>query len=185
VALEILGPTLATKWGSGGFWGRWLGVRFGFLALLAALALRTTWSWAGRASWAGLWLVGFSLTEVWQRCFLDEAQRLLSRPGHPRNDVDLGIYALQQLSPEVAQRCIGVAVEHLYSRRAFLQERLEWCRARDLFLPALAFERPLLALDADIAWLQRVARALRSRPELLRGPGWGRYEYLEPPDPSA
>lgn len=125
----------------------------------------------------------YALTDAGWEHFRSEARRFLSRPSHPRNDVDLGIYALNQMSPTEARKCLADAVAHLRERRAFLQAQLDWCRARDMFLPALAFERPLLSIDADITWLEKVSEQLAQRPELVRGPGWERYEYLAPPNP--
>jgi DNA-binding PadR family transcriptional regulator len=105
----------------------------------------------------------------------------LAAPSHPRHELDLGIYALPFVSLEQSREAIESCLDALHARDAFLSERLEWCRARELVLPALAFERPLLALRAEIAWLERV---LEDLPALAaRESTWAGYEYREPPAP--
>lgn len=86
-----------------------------------------------------------------------EGIRHLSDPAHARNEIDLGIYALPFLTKAAAAEALATSLGNLRARREFLSERLRWCREHDLRLPALAFERPLLALDAEIEWLGRVA----------------------------
>jgi DNA-binding PadR family transcriptional regulator len=108
-----------------------------------------------------------------------EGMRHLSDPAHPRSEIDLGIYALPFLPKAQATKAFTECLGHLRARRAFLEERLEWCRARKLRIPALAFERPLLVLDAEIAWVERVARTY-SR-DGASGEEWAHYVYREPP----
>jgi len=124
----------------------------------------------------------FSLTASGEERCQREAIAYLSRPAHPRNNIDLGIYALSMLPPKQATDALEESLSFLGQRRAFLEERLDWCRARDLWLPALAFERPLLELAAEIEWLQRVLGELRRHPDRIEGPNWASYEYLEPPN---
>ncbi len=124
----------------------------------------------------------YSLTDAGRQRCEEDALSYLARPAHPRNEVDLGIYALSLLPTDVAIGAIEEALVFLGQRRAFLVERLGWCRERELWLPALAFERPLLGLDADIAWLDSVLTELRDHPERVQGANWSAYEYLEPPD---
>lgn len=123
----------------------------------------------------------FSLTEQGHRRRQQEALRFLSEPSHPRNDLDLGLYALTSLPADEALEALDRGIEGLRARAAFLEERLGWCRDRDLWLPALGFERPLLELRTELAWLERVRAELAEHPELPAGQGWGTYEYLEPP----
>jgi len=125
----------------------------------------------------------YSLTDAGLARCKREALTYLGRPAHPRNEIDLGIYALSFLDPATAQDTLEEALAFLVQRRAFLEERLQWCRSRDLYLPALAFERPLLGLAADVEWLTRVLAELRADPERVLGANWSGYEYLEPPNP--
>jgi DNA-binding PadR family transcriptional regulator len=108
-----------------------------------------------------------------------EGARHLSDPAHPRSEIDLGIYALPFLSKAQATKAFAECLGHMRARRAFLKERLAWCRARKLRVPALAFERPLLALDAEIGWLERVAQEYAR--EGAGGEDWSQYVYREPP----
>lgn len=105
--------------------------------------------------------------------------RHLSDPGHPRSEIDLGIYALPFLPRANAKLAFDACLKRLQVRRAFLSERLSWCRERGLGIPALAFERPLLALDAEISWLERAAQAY-----IAKAPAtgeWGQYVYRASP----
>jgi DNA-binding PadR family transcriptional regulator len=108
-----------------------------------------------------------------------ESIRHLSAPGHPRNELDLGIYALPFLSREEAQKAIDECLGRLRRRLAFLEERAQWCRAQNLRMPALAFERPLHALRQEVRWLEDVA-AEYSRDGASRE-DWAQYVYREPP----
>jgi len=124
----------------------------------------------------------FSLTDEGRRRSIEEAVSYLGRPAHPRNDIDLGIYALSLLPLDQAVAALEEALVFLGERRAFLEERLAWCRERELWLPALGFERPLLGLRADIEWLGKVLVQLQREPANATGPNWSAYEYLEPPN---
>jgi len=107
-----------------------------------------------------------------------EAARHLAAPSHPNSEIDLGIYALPFISPAQAGRSFKECETYLRTRRAFLAERLAWCRENGLALPALAFERPLLVLDAELAWLERVRRTYAD--EGARADEWARYENPAP-----
>ena len=121
----------------------------------------------------------YRLTKKGAQRLRDDAYRHLSDPSHPRHELDLGIYAVPFMSAEEAQKGLAECQVHLAARREFLKERLNWCRERGLRAPALAFERPLLVLDAELEWLKRVAK------ELARGGAksteWSEYVYREPP----
>ncbi len=124
----------------------------------------------------------FALTDAGQQSWTDAATHFLSRPAHPRNELDLGIYALRTLPADQADAALDEALMFLRQRAAFLTERLGWCRERELWLPALAFERPLLELQTEIAWLERVREELQRSPGRASERGWEHYEYLEPPN---
>jgi PadR family transcriptional regulator AphA len=119
----------------------------------------------------------YRITKRGRAALAKEAARHLGNPAHPRSELDLGIYALSFMSNDQARDAFAECLGHMRARREFLAERLEWCRARGLRLPALAFERPLLVLDAEIAWLDRVSREYEPSPSAE----WARYEYREPP----
>jgi DNA-binding PadR family transcriptional regulator len=123
----------------------------------------------------------FSLTGEGEERRRVEALRLLSQPSHPRNDLDLGLYALSRLAPDEALAAVDEGLASLRRRAGFLEERLSWCRERELWLPALGFERPLLELRAELIWLERVRDELAAHPERPMSRGWEAYEYLEPP----
>jgi DNA-binding PadR family transcriptional regulator len=109
-----------------------------------------------------------------------EALRHLENPAHPRSEIDLGIYALPFVSRDEAVMAFERCLAHLRARRAFLAERLEWCRARSLEVPEWAFERPLVALEAEIAWLERTTT--RYAQAGARSTDWEQYMYREPPE---
>jgi hypothetical protein len=88
-------------------------------------------------------------------------------------------YALPFLPKAEAARAFDKCLTHLQARRDFLEERLEWCRQRKLGIPALAFERPLVALDAELNWLERVAREVAKHQPSANE--WAQYIYREPP----
>lgn len=105
-----------------------------------------------------------------------EGVRHLADPAHPRNEIDLGIYALPFLTKDEANHALAVCLDNLRVRREFLRERLAWCRENDLQLPGLAFERPLLALDAEIRWLERVTTELATA--TASPDDWARFSAL-------
>jgi DNA-binding PadR family transcriptional regulator len=125
----------------------------------------------------------FSLTPRGDERRQQEGLRLLARPAHPRNDLDLGLYALAALPQDEALAALDEGITGLRARAGFLRERLAWCRARELWLPALGFERPLLELEAELTWLGRVREELAAHPGRATGEGWAAYEYREPPGP--
>jgi DNA-binding PadR family transcriptional regulator len=108
-----------------------------------------------------------------------EGQRHLADPAHPRSELDLGIYALPFLAKKDALEGMEECLDHLRARRGFLEERLAWCRSNELRVPALAFERPLLVLDAEIRWLEQVKASLRTNQ--VSPDEWARYVYRDPP----
>ncbi|MGE0527754.1 MAG: PadR family transcriptional regulator [Bdellovibrionales bacterium] len=123
----------------------------------------------------------YSITAVGKRRLAEEGATHLATPAPPKSEIDLGLYVLPFLpasaTPEVMAQCLS----HLEQRRDFLRERLNWCQSHDLYVPALAFERPLLLLETEIRWLKKVAKDLEgSRP--LRKEDWQKYEYRRPPD---
>jgi len=122
----------------------------------------------------------FSTTPAGRKRLCADAVRHLATPAHPRSEVDLGIYALPFLPQEEALESLRVCREHLEQRAAFLTERLGWCRGKRLKMVALNFERPLLALRAELRWLRKVEKAL-SDGDLELSCQWDQYEYLEPP----
>jgi DNA-binding PadR family transcriptional regulator len=103
----------------------------------------------------------------------------LARPAHPQSEIDLGIYVLPFLEPKRARDALRESLAYLRARAGFLEEQLAWCNARKLRLPALAFERPLLLLRAEIDWLERVAADYAKSG--ARSDEWTRYDYREPP----
>jgi len=126
----------------------------------------------------------YSPTRKGHQVLRENARRRLSRPAHPRNEIDLGLYGLPWLGEE-GLKALDESVAYLEQRATFLGERLTWCRAREMHLPALAFERPLVALRAELDWLRRLRDVVRDAPQRLRVQDWQRYEYLEPPDVDA
>ncbi|MCA9610888.1 MAG: PadR family transcriptional regulator [Myxococcales bacterium] len=126
----------------------------------------------------------FSTTAAGTKRLGESARRRLARPGHPRSELDLGIYGLPLLG-ELGAETIEASLAYLDQRRAFLEERLSYCRKRGLTLPALGFERPLLALRAEMRWLRKVRGALLDGSLDVATSQWADYEYREPPDPEA
>ncbi len=122
----------------------------------------------------------FCLTAAGKRRLTADTLRHLTLPAHPRSEIDQGLYALPFLPAGAALEAVRQGREHLEQRAAFLTERLRWCKARDLAMVALNFERPLLALRAELRWLRKVERALEDG-ELEPTCQWDQYEYLEPP----
>jgi DNA-binding PadR family transcriptional regulator len=112
-----------------------------------------------------------------------EAVRHLEDPSHPRNEIDLGVYALPFLPRSAAVQAMQTSLASLRARRTFLEERLAWCRERRLRVPAWAFERPLVALCSEIEWLERVVADVKERD--VEGGEWAQYEYREPPPADA
>ncbi len=120
----------------------------------------------------------YAITSAGQERLEADALTHLAAPGHPRSELDLGLYALPFVPRLHAQAALAQGRVVLEGRARFLQERLAWCRENQLPLVALSFERPLLALQAELGWLERVQRALEAG-ELVAEPEWGRYEYRE------
>lgn len=125
----------------------------------------------------------YALTDAGRRRLRADALEHLARPAHPRSEIDLGLYALPFVDPAAALDSLREGQRHLQARAAFLQERLAWCKAQGLELAALNFERPLVALQAELQWLDTLLQRLESGDLQRRGFDWQRYEYLEPPGP--
>jgi PadR family transcriptional regulator, regulatory protein PadR len=121
----------------------------------------------------------YRLTEEGRLRLEQEGLMHLSAPAHPRNEVDLGIYALPFLREDVGEALLE-GLEHLQRRRTFLEERLRFCREHQLTLPALAFERPLLELEAEITWFEKVRRTWQEDPASFMSLDWQDYVYKHP-----
>jgi len=123
----------------------------------------------------------YSITERGLDQLRTEGRRKLATPGHPRSEIDLAIYALPFLPRKQACAALRQCREHLAARAEFLRERLQWCTARGLRLPALSFERPLAALEAEMTWLDGLVADYAAGVDLSTEE-WNHYEYLAPPD---
>jgi DNA-binding PadR family transcriptional regulator len=123
----------------------------------------------------------YRLTERGVATFKSEAITYLSAPDHPRDEVDLGVLGLPFLELTSSRAALEGAIALLRQREAFVSERLEWCRERNLELPALNFERPLLTIRADLVWLEKLRDLLDRRPEPFQPGEWASYQYLKPP----
>jgi len=123
----------------------------------------------------------YSITEQGLEQLRRHCLAKLATPSHPRNDIDLAIYALPFLPRVQALAALRQSREHLQARAEFLRERLTWCRRRGLRMPALSFERPLVALEAEIEWLNHFVADYAAHPDPSTEE-WNEYSYLEPPD---
>lgn len=103
----------------------------------------------------------------------------LADPGHPRSDIDVAIYLLPFLPRSEAMAALDECLQRLRDREAFIAERLAWCQERGLAMPALNFERPLLALRAELTWLDRFAARYASGAE-TRPTDWKSYVTPDP-----
>lgn len=122
----------------------------------------------------------YHITEAGKKKLVEDGSRHLSFPANAKSEIDLGIYVIPLLPKKIARESLAQSVRHLNARKMFLEERLKWCRERKLELPALAFERPLLLLMAEINWLKKVQRELDAGVR-LKSEDWQKYEYREPP----
>lgn len=125
----------------------------------------------------------FAITTDGKARLRAEATRHLAAPTHPKSEIDLGIYALPFLGKEKARRALEQSIAHLEIRREFLAERLNWCQSKNLGLPALAFERPMRLLDAEIEWLRSVVSSHETGAFQQSGE-WKDYEFKQPPNAS-
>ncbi len=125
----------------------------------------------------------FAITETGRTRLASDTVAHLSCPDHPRNELDLGLYALPFVSGEEALVALQEGQRTLEARCDFLEERLAWCREQGLVHVALNFERPLLGIRAELAWLQRVEKALADGSLELEALQWGQYQYRQPPEP--
>lgn len=110
-----------------------------------------------------------------------EALRKLAEPAHPHSEIDLAIYALPFLPEGEVITALRRCLDHLRAREDFLRERLDWCTTRGLRVPGLAFERPLVALRAEVAWLEGLLADQLAGARTDAG-DWGHYVYREPPE---
>lgn len=122
----------------------------------------------------------YSITERGLDQLRREGLRKLATPAHPRSEIDLAIYALPFLPRDQALVALRRCLQHLQTRAEFLRERLHWCTTRGLRMPALAFERPLVALEAEYDWLERLLAEYEAGAESSTE-DWKHYAYLEPP----
>ncbi len=121
----------------------------------------------------------FGITDLGRKIFENEALRHLAYPSHPHSEIDLGIYSLSLLNSSSILSSLTSCLDHLKGREKFLQERLQWCWDNDLEIPALAFERPLYALQAEIKFLERLKSQMK-KGRMPKG-DWKKYIYKEPP----
>jgi len=125
----------------------------------------------------------FHITALGKKQLKKDTVFHLSTPDHPRNEIDLGIYAMSFLKNENAIEAVKIGIDHLEKRRKFLSERLSWCRKRNLEIPALGFERPLLSVKNDISWLKKVLQKLNSKEyQNVHTCEWQHYEFKSPPE---
>lgn len=122
----------------------------------------------------------YEITEAGKRKLAEDGVKHLSSPANAKSEIDLGIYVLSLLPKKDARLALTQCLDHLGTRKEFLEERLSWCRSKNLRLPALAFERPLLVLKAEINWIQKVKEEFESGLK-LKSDDWQKYEYKEPP----
>ncbi len=125
----------------------------------------------------------YSITDAGQQRLAAEALEHLTCPDHPRNELDLGLYALPYIPADEVASALARAREFLSQRLAFIEERLAWCGANDLPLVALNFERPALTVRAELAWLEKVEQAVATGELDTTVFDWQRYEYRQPPEP--
>lgn len=123
----------------------------------------------------------FKVTSAGRRAVESRAIDYLEMPRHPRNELDLGIYALPFVDKAAAIKALEAGRKIVQDRVNFIQERLIWCEAKELEMPALAFERSLLELEVEVKWLDKVISFLKKKRATLPADGWQRYVYKEPP----
>ncbi|MEZ4744346.1 MAG: PadR family transcriptional regulator [Bdellovibrionota bacterium] len=124
----------------------------------------------------------FSITEAGIKVLKTEGAIHLTTPAHPRSELDLGLYAIPLLNPNITVDCWEQCLSYLKKRRSFIKERFEWCTTNGLDLPALSFERTMLMLDAEISWIKKTKSKIAKKQLDLSYKGWQNYEYKEPPD---
>lgn len=124
----------------------------------------------------------YKLTKLGLDRLTDDAVEHIRFPSHPRSKIDLGIYALPFISKKKSLGALEECRKHLKERLAFLEERFAWCTKGKLRLAALNFQRPLLALKAELVWLDDLILYYSDEdsPQLL--PDWRNYYYKEPPN---
>jgi DNA-binding PadR family transcriptional regulator len=125
----------------------------------------------------------YSLTPDGERRLAAEALEHLTAPDHPRNELDLGLYALPFIPAAEVAPALARAQAFLRGRLAFIEERARWCADNGLLLVALNFERPALTIRAEMEWLRRVEEAVVAGALDASSFEWQRYEYRQPPEP--
>jgi DNA-binding PadR family transcriptional regulator len=125
----------------------------------------------------------YTITAAGRDRLTRDAIEHLEHSDHPHTEMDLGVYALPFLDREQALAALEGCLATLRGRLGFLEERLGWCRDQGLPLVALNFERPALALRAELTWLEGVIRAIREGEVDHTALEWQRYEYRQPPEP--
>lgn len=121
----------------------------------------------------------YRITERGLELLRSEATAHLMAPAHPHHELDLGVYALPFIDTEDQEAALRECKEHLKGREAFLLERLAWCKERGLTVPALSFERPLVALQAEIRWVEALADRLAAAQPIPQDQ-WQQYVYKDP-----
>lgn len=123
----------------------------------------------------------FSITKPGLQRLKKEGYQHLANPAHWRSEIDLGIYALPLLNETEREKAISETLAHLQERLEYIHERLNWCRDRNLELPALTFERTSIMLAAEIQWLKKVDKKIGRKSSSFTYQDWQKYEYREPP----
>ncbi|MCA9406869.1 MAG: helix-turn-helix transcriptional regulator [Candidatus Omnitrophica bacterium] len=125
----------------------------------------------------------FEITNLGRATLKAQGTSFLSNPRNPRHDMDLGVYILPFLTERQRVEALKAGIKRLEDRREFLKERLNWCRNQKLLYPALSFERPLAAIEAEIKWLKKLLAEIENS-KINFNIGWEKYIYKEPPNVS-
>ena len=123
----------------------------------------------------------FEITSLGRSVLKNQGIHYLAEPSNPRHDIDLGIYALPFLTEKIRLEAINLGIKHLEERRDFLKERITWCRKEKLHYPALSFERPLIAIEAEIKWLKKISEEIKDSKIDFKA-NWETYAYKAPPN---
>ncbi len=123
----------------------------------------------------------YTITDAGRARLTQDAVEHIGFTDHPHTELDLGIYALPFLERDQALAALEQCQATLEARLGFLRERLAWCREQGMPLVALSFERPALALEAELTWLVGVIDSVRSGALDIDALEWQRYEYRRPP----
>ncbi len=125
----------------------------------------------------------YTITPAGRERLARDAAEHIGHSDHPHTELDLGIYALPFLEPERALEALEGCRVTLSDRLGFLEERVAWCEEQSLPLVALSFQRPALALRAELTWLEGVIRAVREGDLDPTALEWQHYAYRQPPEP--